>query len=395
MEIKDIEFEEGSSGINELREFIQEDKGAFFSLEIEDGFKPHAIESELEPQQEPGFIEHEEKQRVPDEWIRLLSVYFKDVASESLLTPNEVMEISVKIEKCEARAREIKALIYELSKERVDKSRKNGHKIGSNGKGVSERIHRLNSLIKAYRERAKELRKRFVKANLRLVLSIANRYTGRGLPLSDLIQEGNLGLMRAVERFDYTMGYKFSTYASWWIHQAISRALLGQTKTIRIPTYVLEQASKVRRISSILQDKKTGRKPTLEEISERAGISVKIVKRVLEAGNEVVRLDSPILDGEKITLLEFIPDNRLPLPDSVVAKVILPQIIREALLKLTPREKKIIRMRFGIDHDATHTLDEIGREFNVTRERIRQIEKRALEKLATSRIGGVLRDFIE
>ena len=394
MEIKDIEFEETTSGAPELEEFIQEDEEAFVPLEIEDGFKPHAVESELEPQ-EPEFIEHEDKQRVPDEWIRLLSVYFKDVASESLLTPKEVIEISVKIEKCEARAREIKALIYELLKERVDKSRKNGHKNGNNGKGVSERIHRLNPLIKAYKERAKELRKRFVKANLRLVLSIANRYTGRGLPLSDLIQEGNLGLMRAVRRFDYTMGYKFSTYASWWIHQAISRALLGQTKTIRIPTYVLEQASKVHRISSILQDKNTGRKPTPEEISERAEISVKIVKRVLEAGNEVVRLDSPILDGEKITLLEFIPDNSLPLPDSVVAKVMLPQIIREALLKLTPREKKIIRMRFGIDHDATHTLDEIGREFNVTRERIRQIEKRALEKLATSRIGEVLKDFLE
>ncbi|MGH7800889.1 MAG: sigma-70 family RNA polymerase sigma factor [Thermodesulfobacteriota bacterium] len=390
MEIKDIEFEEKTSGVNELGEFIQGDEEAFLPLEIEGDLILDMVGSESELES----TEDEEEQRVPDEQLRLLYIYFKDMASEPLLTPKEEIEISAKIKKCEERAREMKLLLDKLSKERVGNSKKNRHKNG-NGKDLSgARIQRLNAFIMAYRERAKELRKRFVKANLRLVLSIANRYTGRGLPLSDLIQEGNLGLMRAVRRFDYTMGYKFSTYASWWIHQAISRALMGQTRTIRIPTYVLEQASKVHRVSSNHR-KNTGRKPTPDEIAEKSGISVRIVKRVLEAGNEVVSLDSPILDEEKTTFLEFIPDNRLPLPDSVVAKALLPQIIREDLLTLNSREEKVIRMRFGIDHDATYTLDEIGRRFNVTRERIRQIEKRALEKLATSRIGGVLRDFLE
>jgi RNA polymerase primary sigma factor len=275
--------------------------------------------------------------------------------------------------------------------------KKNGHKSEKNRRKleeISRRIDRLNAYMKVYSDKAKELKDRFAKANLRLVVSIAKRYMGRSLPLSDLIQEGNVGLMRAVERFDHTKGFKFSTYASWWIHQAISRALLDQTRTIRVPVYVLEQASKVYRISSMLH-KEMGRKPLPEEVAERAGISVEGVKRILEATNDTVRLDSPILDGEKATLLDFVADENSPSPDSVIAKEALTKRIREALSLLTPREEEILRLRFGIDQETTYTLDEIGKKFNLTRERIRQIEKAALEKLANSEMKDVLESFLK
>jgi RNA polymerase sigma factor (sigma-70 family) len=398
MEIKDIEFEGTTSGVNDLGEFVQENEEALVPLDIEDDPILDIVESESEL--EPKGLdstEDEEEQWVPDEQFRLLYVYFKDMGTESLLTSKEEVEVSAKIKKCEAKVREIRAILDKLSKEKSGKDKRgltsNGHQNG-NRRAWSKRINRLNAFMKAYAERAKELRERFVKANLRLVVSIAKRYMVRGLPLPDLIQEGNVGLMRAVERFDHTKGYKFSTYASWWIHQAISRALLDQTRTIRVPVYVLEQASKVHRISSILH-KETGRKPFPEEISQKSGISIEGVKRILESTNDAVHLDSPILDGEKTTLLDFIPDEGSPTPDSVMAKDMLVRRIKEALLTLTPRENEIVKMRFGIDQDATYTLDEIGRKFELTRERIRQIEKRALEKLAGSDLGEILRSFLE
>ncbi len=400
MEIKDIEFEQATSGINDLGEFIQENGEALMPLEIEDDSILDMVEpeSELEPK-ESESTENEEERWVPDEQFRLLYVYFKDMGTEPLLTSREEVEVSAKIKKCEAKAREIKAFLDKFSKRKNGKSKmaykKNGHHGGNgNGKALSKRVQKLGAFMKAYMERAKEFKERFVKANLRLVVSIAKRYMGRGLPLPDLIQEGNVGLMRAVERFDHTKGYKFSTYASWWIHQAISRSLLDQTRTIRVPVYVLEQASKVHRTSSMLH-KETGRKPFPEEIAQKSGISVEGVKRILESTSDVVHLDSPILDGEKTTLLDFIPDEGSPAPDSIMAKDMLIQRIKEALLTLSHRENEIVKMRFGIDQETTYTLDEIGRKFDLTRERIRQIEKRALEKLAMSEIGEILKSFLE
>lgn len=392
--IRNIEFEGAISGVNELGEFIQGNEEAFVPLKIGNNLILDMIKSgaELEPR-ELESTEDEGKRWVQHEQFRLLYVYFKDMSSESLLTPKEEVEISAKIKKCEAMAKETKALIDKLSKVRETKSKRNRHKNG-NGKSISKRVERLSSFMKAYSEKAKQLRDRFIKANLRLVVSIAKKYMGRGLPLSDLIQEGNVGLMRAVEKFDYTKGYKFSTYSSWWIHQAISRALLDQTRTIRVPVYVGEKEGKIHRISSMLHKEK-GRKPMPGEIAEKVGIPIESVKWILEAEKNIVHLDSPILYEEKTTLLEFVPDNGSPASDSVMAKVALTQRIRETLSLLTPREEEIIRMRFGIGQETPHTLDEIGRKFSVTRERIRQIEKEALRKLRNSEMGDVLRGFLE
>lgn len=391
-----------------------------FLMDIDDKVLVELSEAEIDLKEENPEDESSEesgKQFTPDEEFRLLQVYFKEMGMEPLLTPKEEIEVSAKIKRCEAKAAEMRSILENLFQKRLGKAlestisqveglkrrgmsarMKNSKKLKSavrklDGEAAKKSIRRSTLLSKVYMMRARRFKERFIKANLRLVVSIAKRYMSRGLPLPDLIQEGNVGLMRAVERFDHTKGYKFSTYASWWIHQAISRALLDQTRTIRVPVYVLEQASKVYRISSMLH-KELGRKPMPEEVAEVAGISVEGVKRILESTNDAARLDTPILDGEKTTLLDFISDDNSPAPDSVMASSALTHEIRDALNVLTPREEEIIRLRFGIDQDSTYTLDEIGRRFDLTRERIRQIEKRALEKLATSEMGEILRSFL-
>jgi RNA polymerase sigma factor (sigma-70 family) len=338
-----------------------------------------------------------QKEEHADEKLRLLHTYFKDIGNETIFTPKEEIEFSVKIKKCELRVREIERTLDILGKDLKESPLEvvNKNKLKAelnNGNSILMRIQRLIALRKAYLNKIKEFKERFIKANLRLVIHIAKKYKGQGLPYADLIQEGNIGLMRAVETFDHTKG-KFSTYATWWIYQAISRALLVRTRIIKAPVNVLEKASRVHRIRSMLHE--MGRKPMPEEIAEKVGICVEAVKWILDDTNNIIHLDSPILYGDKTTLLEFVPDKGSPASDSVVATVALTQRIREALSLLTTREGEIIRMRFGIDHETPHTLDEIGRKFSVTRERIRQIEQGALRKLRNSEMGNVLRGFLE
>jgi RNA polymerase primary sigma factor len=353
----------------------------------------HGEESEFQVEESESTEIQDDEKEVPDESLRLLYAYFKDMALEPLFNAKKEIEVAAEIKKCESKAREIDDILNKAYRIKKSKSLRNGYGNSRDTK-LSEKIAKLSALKRAYSEKAKQLRDRFVKANLRLVVSIANKYRGRELPLSDLIQEGNSGLMKAVDRFDHTKGYKFSTYASWWIHQAVFRALQEQTRTIKVPVYLLEQSNKVFRISSMLH-KRMGRKPTPEEIAKKSGISTKVVDSILKTQNDATSLDSPILDGEKATLLDFIVDEDSPTPDSVMAGASLAKRLREALSLLTAREEEIIRMRFGIDQEATNTLDEIGRKFNLTRERIRQIEKGALKKLAKSEMEDVLKSFLE
>src|SRR3990172_9089413 len=296
------------------------------------------IEIQIETQKN-GSLKKNRKETAPNEDIRLLQSYIKEVGQERLFTPKKEIETAAKIKSCEARVR-------------------------------------------------------VIKANLRLVLIFTKRYLGRGLPLTHLIQEGNIGLMKAVDRFDHTRGFKFSTYASWWINQGMSRAILEQTGSIKVPVYVLEQATKVHKASSMLSNENE-RKPLPVEISKKSGISLKSVKRVLESTKYAASLDAPIISDAETTLKEFIPDEHSFIADSVVAKTNLSVRIKEALSTLNPREEQIVRMRFGIGYEAEHTLDQVGKQFNLTRERIRQIERRALEKIEESEIGILLKSFLE
>ena len=298
-------------------------------------------------------------------------MYLKEIGKVNLLTSEEEVELAQAMTAGNA------------AQEQLDE-------LKASGEEIPEELRReLEKTIK----KGEKARQRLAEANLRLVVSIAKRYVGRGMQFLDLIQEGNLGLIKAVEKFDYTKGYKFSTYATWWIRQAITRAIADQARTIRIPVHMVETINKVIRVSrQLLQE--LGHDPSAEEIAEEMNMPAERVREILKIAQEPVSLETPIGEEEDSHLGDFIPDEDASEPAEAASFTLLKEQLVEVLSTLTPREEKVLKLRFGIEDGRTRTLEEVGKEFNVTRERIRQIEAKALRKLRHPSRSKKLKDFL-
>ncbi len=336
----------------------------------------------------------------------------QDSLSEIEVTPEQVEKLYDNLEKLgidliendlDKVLEEIEDEEIEVTKEELeDLSIPDGINIDDHVKMYLKEIGKVSLLDPAEETRLAQLmsegdenaKKRLAEANLRLVVSIAKRYVGRGMLFLDLIQEGNLGLIKAVDKFDYTKGYKFSTYATWWIRQAITRAIADQARTIRIPVHMVETINKLVRVSrSLVQE--LGREPNLDELAKELNMSVDKVREISKISQEPVSLETPIGEEEDSHLGDFIPDDDAPAPSEAASFVLLKEQLGEVLQTLTPREEKVLRLRFGLEDGRQRTLEEVGREFQVTRERIRQIEAKALRKLRHPSRSKKLKDYIE
>ena len=279
-------------------------------------------------------------------------------------------------------------------KSRIDKAEKCIREIQERTNMDREDLEKALNLVESRLAQSRNAKSELIEANLRLVVSIAKKYTNRGLQFLDLIQEGNIGLMKAVDKFEYQRGYKFSTYATWWIRQAITRAIADQARTIRIPVHMIETINKLIRTSRYLVQEH-GREPTPEEIAEKMEFPLEKVRKVLKIAKEPISLETPIGEEEDSHLGDFIEDKKVISPGEAVISHNLGEQTRKVLTTLTPREEKVLRMRFGIGEKSDHTLEEVGRDFSVTRERIRQIEAKALRKLRHPSRSRQLRSFLE
>ncbi len=306
-------------------------------------------------------------------------MYLKEIGKVPLLSADEEIEYAKQIE---------------AGAEAVEK-RKDIEKMLKTAQGEEKEALEKEKKELDYREAdGEEAKKKLAEANLRLVVSIAKRYVGRGMLFLDLIQEGNLGLIKAVEKFDYRKGYKFSTYATWWIRQAITRAIADQARTIRIPVHMVETINKLIRVNrQLLQE--LGREPLPEEIAEEMNMPVDRVREILKISQEPVSLETPIGEEEDSHLGDFIQDDNVPVPSDAAAFTLLKEQLVEVLSTLTEREQKVLRLRFGLDDGRARTLEEVGKEFNVTRERIRQIEAKALRKLRHPSRSRKLKDYLD
>ena len=306
-------------------------------------------------------------------------MYLKEIGKVPLLSADEEIELAQKMEDGAVAAEKISIL-----KGRMDNA------TDEEKADLKDEIKKLQKEV----DFGADAKKRLAEANLRLVVSIAKRYVGRGMLFLDLIQEGNLGLIKAVEKFDYKKGYKFSTYATWWIRQAITRAIADQARTIRIPVHMVETINKLIRVSrQLLQE--LGREPSPEEIAAEMNMPVERVREILKISQEPVSLETPIGEEEDSHLGDFIKDDNVPVPADAAAFTLLKEQLEEVLGTLTEREQKVLTLRFGLEDGRARTLEEVGKEFNVTRERIRQIEAKALRKLRHPSRSRKLKDYLE
>ena len=298
-----------------------------------------------------------------------VKMYLKEIGKVNLLTPEEELSLAKRMAD------------GETAKEQLEEI----------GEEIDEDTKKQIDLLIADGEKAK---KSLAEANLRLVVSIAKRYLGRGMQFLDLIQEGNLGLIKAVEKFDHTKGFKFSTYATWWIRQAITRAIADQARTIRIPVHMVETINKVKKVSSQLLHQ-NGHEPSADDIAAELDMPVDKVREIMRVAQEPVSLETPIGEEEDSHLGDFIPDDDAPAPQDAASHTLLKEQLSDVLSTLTSREEKVLRLRFGLEDGRSRTLEEVGREFNVTRERIRQIEAKALRKLRHPSRSKKLKDFLD